>query len=718
MIRDSTEPGSTSATMTRRLSKAFGFTLAAHAALLPAATGLAQADADDDRVGPSEAALWLVQRRPPPVPAAPAPPTVATDSETALSVTWTAPADASDLVDYDVQYRVVGQGPFIDWAHAGTATDATVTGLAAGTVYEVRVRASNGFGAGDWSGTARRRTGGTPVDDPGGGDGGTTPPGANEPPVFDSPTDFSVSENTAAVGTLRASDPDETDRITGYAIVGGADSGTFVIDPPALLRFATAPDFERPSDAAGENRYAVTVQASSGSGDRALTVTQEITVTVTDADGEAPAPPASPRVTFDSTTTATATWIAPRNGGPPILDYDVRFRRSPGDGFTDVRHEGTATEAALSSTESGWSFEVQVRASNDEGTGAWSEPGHGSRIELPDGFTIRAWAEGVTDARSMALGPGGTLFVGTRSDGGGRVYALRDEDGDLWAERVVTLARGLNRPNGVALRDGDLYVAENSRVLRYAGIEGRLDAPPEPQVVTDAFPTDRSHGWKFVRFGPDGHLYVPVGAPCNICLRDDPYASIGRLDVATGAFTVVARGVRNTVGFDWHPESGELWFTDNGRDWMGDDRPPDELNRLSRDGEHFGYPHCHGADIPDPGFDDRACAEFVAPVRELGPHVAALGMRFYTGEMFPAAYRNQVFIAEHGSWNRSSKIGYRIMLVRLRGNTATGYEPFATGWLQGESNWGRPVDVLVMPDGALLVSDDQAGVVYRISYAD
>ncbi len=688
--------------MTSRLTKAFGIALTGLAAFLSASTGLAQADADDDRVGGNEAALWLVQRRPPPVPAAPAFPTVAPTSETTLSVGWAAPAEASDLVDYDVQYRALGQSAFVDWPHVGTATGATVTGLAAGTVYEVRVRASNGFGAGDWSGTVRARTAGTPA----------------AGPVFHSPAEFSVAENTVAVGTLRASDADETDRITGYAIVGGTDSDHFVIDPQALLRFAAAPDFERPSDAAGENRYAVTVQASSGSGDRALTATQEITVTVTDADGEAPAPPASPRVSFDSTTAATATWVAPRNGGPPILDYDVRFRRSPGEGFTDASHEGTTTEAALSSTDSGWSFEVQVRASNDEGTGTWSEPGHGSPIELPDGFTIRAWAEGVTDARSMALGPNGTLFVGTRSDGGGRLYALRDEDGDHWAERVVTLARGLNRPNGVALGDGDLYVAENSRVLRYAGIEGRLDAPPEPRVVTDAFPGDRSHGWKFIRFGPDGHLYVPVGAPCNICLRDDPYASIGRLDVATGVFTVVARGVRNTVGFDWHPESGELWFTDNGRDWMGDDRPPDELNRLSRDGEHFGYPHCHGTDIPDPDFDDRPCGDFVAPVRELGPHVAALGMRFYTGEMFPAAYRNQVFIAEHGSWNRSSKIGYRIMLVRLRGNAATGYEPFATGWLQGESNWGRPVDVLVMRDGALLVSDDQAGIIYRISYAD
>ena len=717
MIRGSTEPGSTSATMNSRLTRALSFTVAAHAALLPAATGLAQAQADDDRVDASEAALWLVQRRPPPVPAAPAPPTVASASQTAMSVSWAPPEGTSDLVDYDVQYRVAGQGAFLDWEHAGTGTSATVTGLAAGTLYEVRVRASNDFGAGDWSGTARGRTSGTAVDDAGDGDGGATPPGANSRPVFDSPSEFSVAENTTAVGTLRASDPDPSDRITGYAIVGGTDRDRFLIDPAsAQLRFAAAPDFERPADAAGENRYAVTVQASSGAGARALTATQEIAVTVTDVDNESPGRPAPPRVTFDSATSATVTWIAPLNDGPPILDYDVRFRRNPGDGFTDVGHEGTTTQASLSSSESGWSFEAQVRARNEVDTSAWSETGHGSRIELPEGFRIRAWAEGVTDARSMALGAGGTLFVGTRPDG--RVHALRDEDGDHWAERTVTLARGLNRPNGVAFRDGDLYVAENSRILRYAGIETRLDTPPPPQVVTDAFPTDRSHGWKFIRFGPDGYLYVPVGAPCNICLRDDPYASIGRLDVATGAFTVVARGVRNTVGFDWHPQSRELWFTDNGRDWMGDHQPPDELNRLSRDGQHFGYPHCHGTDIPDPDFDDRPCADFVAPVRELGPHVAALGMRFYTGEMFPAAYRNQVFIAEHGSWNRSRKIGYRIMLVRLNGDTATAYEPFAAGWLQGESNWGRPVDVLVMPDGALLVSDDQAGIIYRISYAD
>ena len=338
-----------------------------------------------------------------------------------------------------------------------------------------------------------------------------------------------------------------------------------------------------------------------------------------------------------------------------------------------------------------------------------------TQIELPEGFYIRVYAKGVPGARSLSLGSSGTLFVGTRSSG--RVYALRDEDGDHKAERIIILASGLNRPNGVAFKDGALYVAEVSRILRYRNIEAHLDNPPQPEVVNDAFPTDRSHGWKFIRFGPDDLLYVPVGAPCNICASPDPYASIGRLDPSTGDFEVVSRGVRNSVGFDWHPETGEMWFTENGRDWMGDDLPPDELNRVTADGQHFGYPYCHGTDIADPEFGaQRGCGEFVAPVQELGPHVAALGMRFYTGNMFPAEYRNQIFIAEHGSWNRSRKIGYRLTLVRLGTDGEVSYAPFAAGWLQGESNWGRPVDVLVMPDGSLLVSDDQAGLIYRISY--
>ena len=339
-------------------------------------------------------------------------------------------------------------------------------------------------------------------------------------------------------------------------------------------------------------------------------------------------------------------------------------------------------------------------------------------VTLPPGFTINVYANDVPNARSMALSPGGTLFVGTRSQG--KVYALRDEDRDHRAEQMYTIASGLTMPNGVAFKDGALYVAEVHRVLRYDAIESRLTDPPEPVVVNDAFPSDRHHGWKFIGFGPDGRLYVPVGAPCNVCERrdDERYASIMRMNDDGTDLEVFARGVRNTVGFDWHPVTGELWFTDNGRDWMGDDQPPDELNRAPTTGLHFGFPYCHGGDIPDPTFGkDRRCDEFTPPAMKLGPHVASLGMRFYTGSMFPASYRNQVFIAEHGSWNRSLPIGYRVTLVRLEGNRAVRYEVFAEGWLQGTRAWGRPVDVEVMPDGALLVSDDEVGAVYRIEYS-
>lgn len=339
------------------------------------------------------------------------------------------------------------------------------------------------------------------------------------------------------------------------------------------------------------------------------------------------------------------------------------------------------------------------------------------KIRLPPGFRIDVWSEEVPNARSLALSPGGVLYVGTRRDG--RVYAVVDRDQDHRADRVYTIARGLTMPNGVAWRDGALYVAEVSRVLRFDGIDARLEDPPEPVVVADDFPRDRHHGWKFIRFGPDGMLYVPVGAPCNICDEDNPiYASITRMRPDGTRREVFARGVRNTVGFDWHPSTGELWFTENGRDWLGNDRPPDELNRAPEKGLHFGYPYCHGKAIADPEFGrKRPCGETVPPAAELGPHVAALGMRFYRGQMFPAAYRGQILFAEHGSWNRSDPIGYRVMLARLDGDRVVSYEPFAQGWLQGDDAWGRPVDVQELPDGSLLVSDDQAGAVYRISYS-
>ncbi len=333
-----------------------------------------------------------------------------------------------------------------------------------------------------------------------------------------------------------------------------------------------------------------------------------------------------------------------------------------------------------------------------------------SNLRLPPGFEIEEFAR-VPNARQMALGKS-HLFVGSMREGKVCAVPLEGE------RRPRVVAEGLQLPVGVAFRDGDLYVSAVSRILRLRDIEARLAAPPRPEVVSEAFPGDTHHGWKFIAFGPDGRLYVPVGAPCNICAPDpDRYAVITRLDVASGKTGVVARGVRNTVGFDWHPATGELWFTDNGRDWLGDDAPPDELNRLAKPGQHFGYPHCHGRAIADPEFGKgRRCADFVPPVQELGAHVASLGMRFYSGKQFPARYRNAVFIAEHGSWNRSKKAGYRVSVVRLDGNRAVGYEPFVTGWQQGESAWGRPADVLVMPDGSLLVSDDHAGAIYRVVY--
>ena len=354
------------------------------------------------------------------------------------------------------------------------------------------------------------------------------------------------------------------------------------------------------------------------------------------------------------------------------------------------------------------------------------------QIKLPPGFSIDVYATGVGNARQMALGDKGTLFVGSRNQRDGRrVYAVVDSDGDQKGDRVVTIATGLSSPSGIAFRNGSLYVAEISRVIRYDNIESRLDNPPAPVVVNDSLPTEAHHGWKFIAFGPDGLLYVPVGAPCNICDRsDDPrFASILRMKPDGSGVEVFASGIRNTVGFDWHPVTKELWFTDNGRDNVGDDVPPDELNRAPKKGMHFGFPYCHGGDYPDPEFGaKRKCGEFEPPAQKLGPHVAAIGMRFYTGKMFPAEYHNQIFIAEHGSWNRSTPLGYRVTVAKVdAGNKVTGYTPFAEGWLRGArpstnpgttigDASGRPADVLVMPDGALLVSDDRGGIIYRISY--
>lgn len=337
-------------------------------------------------------------------------------------------------------------------------------------------------------------------------------------------------------------------------------------------------------------------------------------------------------------------------------------------------------------------------------------------IRLSPGFRIDLFAGNVPNARALALSPGGTLFVGSRK--AGTVYALPDKDRDFRADRVIPVAGGLNQPNGVAILHGDLYVAEIDRVIRFRRIESRLENPGNPEVVNDRFPDKQWHGWKFIRFGPDGRLYVPVGAPCNVCLMDDPrFAAILRMNPDGTGLEIFTRGVRNTVGFDWHPITGELWFTDNGRDWLGDDQPPDELNHAPKAGLHFGFPYVHGRSVRDPVYwAHRGFLRLTPPARELGPHVAALGMRFYTGKSFPESYRNNIFIAEHGSWNRSEPIGYRIMRVKIRDRRPPTYEVFARGWLQGEQAWGRPVDIEIMPDGSMLVSDDHAGAVYRIHY--
>jgi glucose/arabinose dehydrogenase len=339
-------------------------------------------------------------------------------------------------------------------------------------------------------------------------------------------------------------------------------------------------------------------------------------------------------------------------------------------------------------------------------------------ITLPPGFKIAIFAKNVPNARSIAPGPDGTFFIGSRN--AGKVYAVVDRNGDFKADEVIVLARGLWSPNGVAYRGKDLYVAEINRVIRFPDIMRNLQSPGPPVVVNDTFPSRRWHGWKFIRFGPDQKLYVPVGAPCNVCIQKDPrFATIMRMDPDGGNLEIFAQGVRNTVGFDWHPQTAKLWFTDNGRDYLGDDLPPDELNHALRKGQHFGFPYYHGKSITDPKFGKLAPTDaYTPPVQELGPHVASLGMRFYTGRQFPEKYRGQILIAEHGSWNRSQPIGYRITLVTLAGSRSVGYEVFAEGWLDKDNQVsGRPVDLEVLPDGSLLVSDDHAGRLYRISYA-
>lgn len=339
------------------------------------------------------------------------------------------------------------------------------------------------------------------------------------------------------------------------------------------------------------------------------------------------------------------------------------------------------------------------------------------QIELPPGFVIELYSAAVPQARQMALGDDGTVYVGSLH--AGKVYAIRDNDKDGKGERVTVVADGLTLPNGVAYRDGSLYIAEVPRISRIREVGKKLNETSRPEIIFDQFPSDLHHGWKYIRFGPDGKLYVPVGAPCNICEPRKPvYASMTRLNPDGKGFEIYAKGIRNSVGFDWHPQSGEMYFTDNGRDRLGDDVPSEELNRAPKFGLHFGYPYCHAGDIADPQFGKEGiCENYTEPAWRFPAHVAALGIRFYTGSSFPAEYKHQLFVAQHGSWNRSTPQGYRIETVKFEDEKPKRSVIFAQGWLQKNGNvLGRPVDVMEMPDGSILVSDDHLGAIYRIRY--
>ncbi|WP_405414731.1 PQQ-dependent sugar dehydrogenase [Maribacter sp. Asnod1-A12] len=339
-------------------------------------------------------------------------------------------------------------------------------------------------------------------------------------------------------------------------------------------------------------------------------------------------------------------------------------------------------------------------------------------LNLPEGFQIDVYARGVDGARSMAMGDNGTLFVGTRTEN--NVYAIQDTNEDFKADNIIVLDT-MEVPNGIAMKNGDLYVAQPGSLWKYPNIEDQLGGDLEKELIYDDFPTEFHHGWKYIAFGPDDKLYVPVGAPCNICNRtdeDERFATISRMDPDGSNREIYARGVRNTVGFTWHPDTGQMWFTDNGRDMLGDDIPPCELNTVTKAGQHFGYPFCHGGIVKDPEFGDlHPCSDFVDPALQLDAHVAPLAIKFYTGDMFPKEYKGKAFIAEHGSWNRSKKVGYRIMMVDIEDGKVINSEIFIDGWLDevAQKATGRPVDLLVLEDGSMLISDDYGDAIYRLS---
>ncbi|MCK5830296.1 MAG: sorbosone dehydrogenase family protein [Methylococcales bacterium] len=338
-------------------------------------------------------------------------------------------------------------------------------------------------------------------------------------------------------------------------------------------------------------------------------------------------------------------------------------------------------------------------------------------LTLPKGFSISIYADNVPSARTMALGKNGVVYVGSRKQGD--VYAIHDSDGDGVADKKYVIATGLYMPNGVAYKKGDLFVAEINKISRYKNIDQKLNNPPKPVVVYDKFPSEKHHGWKYLRFGQDNKLYTAVGVPCNICMPEkEIYSSLVRFNPDGSDFEIIARGIRNSVGLDWHPSTNKLFFTENGRDELGDDIPPDELNSWSEKGQHYGYPFCHGGTILDPELaGDKKCEQFAAPEWNFKAHMAPLGMRFYTGKQFPKRYKNQLFVAQHGSWNRTEPHGYRVAMVTFKGGKPVSEQAFISGWLTSKGDvLGRPTDVLQMPDGSLLITDDKLGVVYRVEY--
>lgn len=336
------------------------------------------------------------------------------------------------------------------------------------------------------------------------------------------------------------------------------------------------------------------------------------------------------------------------------------------------------------------------------------------KLKAPPGFKVELWAAELSNARAMTWGDKGTLFVSSRV--AGNVYAVVDKGA---TREVKVIAKGLNLPNGVAFKNGTLYIAEVSKISKMEGIEDKLDSPPQLVTVYDTLPKDLPHGWKYLAFGPDGKLYFNIGAPCNICLPPDTHANISSVNVDGTGFEYFAHGVRNSVGFDWHPVTKELYFSMHARDWLGNDSPSDRLDYAPKKGMHFGFPFCHQGDTLDPEFGKgKQCNDYVKPILKTGPHVAGNGVMFYTGSMFPAEYKNRMLLAQRGSWNRNEKTGYRVMMVTLSGNGKVAkYEPFVQGWLQGQEIWGRPVYTTQMKDGSVLISDDYAGAIYRVSYS-